>query len=75
MLGIQHAEQGRMDDAVAAFEQAVVVDPRNPQAQFALGRARLATGDASGALQAFGEAVRLGMDTADLYYGIGSVHS
>lgn len=64
-----------MGEAVSLFEQAVAADPGESRAQFALGRARLATGDSAGALAALTRARELGADFADVHYGIGSVHA
>lgn len=74
-FGILRAGQDRMEEAVALFERAVDADPRVPEAQFSLGRARLATGDSAGALDSLVRARELGMDFADVHYGIGSVHA
>jgi Flp pilus assembly protein TadD len=39
-LGIAYASTGRLDEAIAAFEKAVAMDPKNPHAQQNLARAR-----------------------------------
>lgn len=56
-------ETGRIDEAKRALEEFVAAapgDPRAGQAWMALGRAREATGDRAGALEAFARAARSG---------------
>jgi tetratricopeptide (TPR) repeat protein len=44
------ADRGRMDEAVARYERALALDPRNPLAHYNLALAREAAGDEDGAI-------------------------
>ncbi len=57
--GVLALEDGRPAQAVQALEQAVQADPRSPELQLWLGRARAAAGNAPGAVQAASAALAL----------------
>ena len=58
LAGVQHFEAGRMEEAVAAYSEAIRLDPGHPaayynrgQAYFTLGRPRLAVDDHTKAIE------------------------
>ena len=62
--GKQAYVAGRFEQAAAAFEQAVALDPLNGTALYNLGVVRNKTGDAAGAIDVFKRAARLGHQRA-----------
>ena len=61
-LGLALAATGKMDDAVAHFQEAVRLRPDNASAHFNLGRALAAQGKSDEAIRQFTEALRLKPD-------------
>lgn len=59
LLGVIRAVRGDNKGALAAVEQAALLEPENFDAQFALGRARYGAGDPASAARAFRAAVAL----------------
>ncbi len=57
--GREHLAAGRVQEAIAELTEAVRADPHAPDAQFQLGRALRAAGDAFGAMTALERAVEL----------------
>ena len=62
--GKQAYVAGRFEEAAAAFEEAVALDPQNGTALYNLGVVRNKTGDAAGAIETFKQAARLGHQRA-----------
>ena len=62
--GKQAYVAGRFEEATAAFEKAVALNPRNGTALYNLGVVRNKTGDAAGAIEMFKRAARLGHERA-----------
>jgi tetratricopeptide (TPR) repeat protein len=63
---------GEQADALAALEQALVVDPANPDAHNNLGNAALELGDQEGALAHYRAAVEASPDHVKAYYNLGN---
>ena len=55
---------GRFEEAAAAFEKALTLDPHNGTALYNLGVVRNKTGDAAAAVDCFKQAARLGHQRA-----------
>src|SRR5262249_38266635 len=66
--------QRQWADAVVALRQALELAPDNAFTHLNLGTALFETGDATGALSQFREAVRLSPGLAKAHYGIGIVN-
>jgi tetratricopeptide (TPR) repeat protein len=65
---------GREADALPLFERLRALQPDEPAHALNLGNARLACGDAVGALRAFDDAGRAGDDSLALWLGLGLAH-
>jgi len=70
LLGAACATAGHPDCARAAFEAAIRANPRDPSAYANLGVLRLQSGDAVGALDAFGQALALDPQSAAARNGL-----
>jgi Flp pilus assembly protein TadD len=68
--GNEHYRAGRYSDAVRVFEQVVAAEPGFGPAHQALATARLQTGDARGAADAFRTAARLAPRSAAIQVGL-----
>jgi tetratricopeptide (TPR) repeat protein len=69
--GKQLLDQQRYSEALAAYREAVLHDPRDAIAQYGLGVAYSRTGADDQAIPAYREAIRLQPDNVDAYYGLG----
>lgn len=65
---------GRCDEAIAACERAVGLDPKFTKALIQLGRLYARTDRATDAVRRLEEAIRAGADYADVYYQLGSLY-
>jgi tetratricopeptide (TPR) repeat protein len=57
--GREHLAAGRVQEAIAELGEAVRADPHSPDAQFQLGRALRAAGDAFGAMTALDRSIEI----------------
>jgi len=69
--GVGLANQGKDDQALAAFEEAIKQAPEYPNAQFQRGNENLALKKYDAALEAYNEAVKGGLDTANVAWNAG----
>lgn len=76
LSGDNHLRQGRMDDAIIAFQSAQVLEPDNAVYYFNLASAHAFSGNSDAALQALQQAVQRGDQTvvAAAWYNIGNIH-
>jgi FimV-like protein len=74
-LGLSYVDQGRKDDAVAAFQKAIALDPELPEAYNSLGGVWFETRDAARAEPMLREAVRLTPNYAEAQNNLGSLLS
>lgn len=74
--GLEAYAQGRLDDALDLYRQAIDKDPANPEFFAAQGRALLesAPPDLHGAMTAFLEAVKLNAEQAKYHFNLGEVY-
>jgi tetratricopeptide (TPR) repeat protein len=68
--GRRRYEQDRVDGAIAAFREAIRLDPDNDEAHLCLGMA-LVKEDPAGAIAALGEAIRLRPDSGAAHLNLG----
>jgi tetratricopeptide (TPR) repeat protein len=73
-LGTALYRAGRMGDAVAAYQDAVRVNPEDNTAYYCLGVAATRAQDYEQAIAAFQKAISLSHHHAESYYGLGYVH-
>jgi Flp pilus assembly protein TadD len=66
VLGVIAAQQGKQDEALAAFEKVTQIDPKEADTFFEFGKIRLQKGDREGARAAFRKASEL--DPSDVDY-------
>jgi Flp pilus assembly protein TadD len=66
VLGVIAAQQGKQDEALAAFEKVTQIDPKEVDAFFEIGKIRLQKGDREGPRAAFRKASEL--DPSDVDY-------
>jgi len=59
------AQQGKQDEALAAFEKVTQINPKEADAFFEIGKIRLQKGDREGARAAFRKASELDPSDAD----------
>ncbi|HEX9723351.1 MAG TPA: tetratricopeptide repeat protein [Vicinamibacteria bacterium] len=69
--GVALARGQALDAAVAAFGQAIEIDPSYAEAHYNLGLARLRQGDMEGSVQAFRKAVSIRPNNEDAYRHLG----
>jgi tetratricopeptide (TPR) repeat protein len=65
---------GNQDAAIHAFQEAIKIEPENPEAHFNLGVAYAEKGDLEKALAAVDQAIALKPGTSRYYYGRGWMH-
>ena len=58
-LALVLEEAGRLEEAIPSMERVVALDPRNPEAHYAMGRLRARTGDSAAALQELNAALAI----------------
>lgn len=71
--GVTARQEQRFDEAVAALERSLALEPGNADALVQLGFARLGTGDLPGARGAFDAALAIAPDYADASFGLAQV--
>jgi tetratricopeptide (TPR) repeat protein/protein involved in polysaccharide export with SLBB domain len=69
--GVRYALEGRLNEAAAAFEQAVRLDPKNGDAFYSLGNVYSEQGRWDDAVSAYREAVFLKKKDGEAYNGLG----
>lgn len=73
--GLDHLHHGRFDEAIAAYDRALELDPEQAEARYRRGTARLRKGDLDRALSDFNEALAIDPRHADAYLHRGLVHA
>jgi tetratricopeptide (TPR) repeat protein len=73
-LGMIYKDQGKVDDSINEFNQAVKLDPQYSEAYSGLGVADLQKGDLPGAITAFKQAVTLNSGNSTGHYGLGTAY-
>jgi tetratricopeptide (TPR) repeat protein len=73
-LGMEHYEQGELDQAIAEFQRAIQIDPDFVEAHYNLGLAHTDRGEFDAAIAAYEEAIRLAPDLAEAHNGLGNVY-
>ncbi len=73
--GLEAAQLGFPDKAAAEFEQAAILDPRNPQLQFNLGTAYLTMGEFEQAIINLSKAVSLDPAMSDGWGNLAVAHT
>ncbi|MBV8170136.1 MAG: tetratricopeptide repeat protein [Alphaproteobacteria bacterium] len=66
---------GRTDDAVAAYRQALVLDPASAHAHSNLGNVLQARGELEAAVESYGAALRLEPGHAQAHYNLGNAYA
>ncbi len=74
-LGIALADEGRDEEAIAAFERAVAAAPGDPVARYNLGAALLKAGRPVDAIRVFHEAVTRAPGSVASWTGLGESHA
>ena len=69
--GFAHHEQGRLQDAIAEYDEAIRLDPRYVTAYFQKGTAYAELGELERATEDFGQGIRLSPEYALAYTGQG----
>ena len=72
-LGKELARQGRLDQAVTHFEQALSIRPENDKAHYNLGLALARMGNPSAAGEAYSEAIRINPGNVEAHVNLGNV--
>src|SRR5215831_677796 len=72
--GVAAYEERDYDRAVAAFNEALRLDPQHALAYWGRGSAHARRGDYARAVADYGEALRLGATDAQVYYGRGNAY-
>jgi tetratricopeptide (TPR) repeat protein len=73
-LGESYAELGEYGDALAAFQEAVKLEPGNSHILYSLGRSYFHVNDAGNAMAAYREAIRLDSSLAEAYLSLAIAH-
>ena len=68
-------KQGKLDDALAAFRQTVLVNPKESDAYFEMGAIYQQRGDRARALAAYQKAVEISPDDADYQRALAALDS
>ena len=69
--GARFALEGRLSEAVAAFEQAIALDPKNGNAYYSLGNVYAELGRWADAVAAYRQAISLNKMDVEAYNGLG----
>ncbi|WP_284734582.1 tetratricopeptide repeat-containing sulfotransferase family protein [Sphingosinicella terrae] len=70
LLGYVRHRQDRLDEAIAAYDRAIAIDPADFEAWNNLGNVRAAAGDLSGAIAAVQKAIELRPDVPQMYLNL-----
>lgn len=73
--GMEFEQQGRPEEALRRYDQAIALAPDLARAHFNRGTILLDRGDAQDALEAFAKAVQYKPDSAGAHFNIGSAHA
>jgi len=73
--GMALEEQGRPEEALQRYDEAITLKPDLARAHFNRGTLLLDRGDAADALEAFAKALQFKPDSAGAYFNIGSAHA
>ena len=65
--GVEYAEEGRLDDAIAEYTKAIELDPDLAEAHFSRGYAYYKLGESQRAVEGYNEAIELDPDLAEAY--------
>jgi superkiller protein 3 len=74
-LGMAYFDAERFDDALAAFQHAIALNPGVASAYNGIGRVRYHTGPAQAAIDAYQRAIAIDRHYIDAYYGLGILYS
>jgi protein involved in polysaccharide export with SLBB domain/Flp pilus assembly protein TadD len=69
--GARFALEGRLEEAVAAFEQTIALDPKNGNAYYSLGNVYLELGRWADASDAYTQAISINKSDVEAYNGLG----
>jgi tetratricopeptide (TPR) repeat protein len=73
-LGVDYHEQGRLDEAIAEFQEAIQLDPDFVEAHYNLGLAYTDQGEFDAAIAEYEKAIGLAPDLAVAHNGLGNVY-
>lgn len=74
-LGMAYFHAERLDEAMAAFQRAIELNPNAAAAYNGIGRIRYHTGPPEAAIEAYEQAISLDPHTIDPFYGLGILYS
>jgi tetratricopeptide (TPR) repeat protein/glycosyltransferase involved in cell wall biosynthesis len=74
-LGVALAEQGKIDEAISLYHQAIQLNPNFVEAYNNLGNALLERGDFAAAITTYNQAIALNPEFAEAYLNIGTALS
>ncbi len=73
--GIEYVEQGRLDEAIAEFEEAIKINPDDAKAHYNLGLTYDNQGRLDEAIAEYKEAIRLNPDDANAHLNLGVAYA
>lgn len=71
-LGLALGRQGKLDDSIAQYREAILLSPDSAPAHFDLGNELMKKHDPEGAIHQYREALGLKPDDPDAYYALGT---
>jgi tetratricopeptide (TPR) repeat protein len=71
-LGLALAEKGRLDEAIAEYQEALLIKPDEPESHNNLGNALLQKGHADEAIRQFQQALQFTPGEAEMHYNLGN---